>query len=891
MGRRQSLQTETPRRSARLMSAAAAEENSERVGGEQLRHGIRAAESGAYDPIPETADETGARAPMDSRLGTISSDCSVVLNRLKLEDDQSDGENERKEDGEKEELRRSAKSSTSRIPTFQSSTSRRRTTGQPADASSQVLARGDVFSLPVHPRGKGSGGGESIKGKGAGSKDAALAFPLTRHPIGDPVISNPSSQRIGELLPHSGHEEPFSSPLEAPLPSHKANVSTGRKSPTLPSSSGSHFQQPGPPVLTPRPALRAELASRDPELPTDQHQELSGQMEAKVGGLPSDQNEVEELEESQVQAEIVSDSGEELREEEQSVDEDGGQGEIKCRPNFRPGFSKKEAESCEDSQVMGNRAENVPVKGKGLGARLQGTGEGVQLPKSRGDAGTTEGTKKKQASPRSTVEASAVRPPGSGGAKSRPSSRKCGPCLCLTLPMLLLLCGFSLHIWRYGTPASVAQLLVQVQLECLNMLQGSRPPCNSDCSFSLVESIPEGMELGTPVLPPISQAWLDLLSGANETVSIAAFYFTLRASDVGMEEPSAHQGEEVFQKLVQLQSRGVKLQIAVNSPQANPQDTDDFARSGAEVHAVDLHSATGGIVHTKLWAVDGKHLYVGSANMDWRSLTQVKELAAVVQNCSCLAEDASRLFGVYWYIGAHGGAPLPPYWPSQYSALTSAQRPLLVKLNGVPAHVYLSSAPPPLAAYGRTDDLSAILSVIADAQEFVYISVMDYLPFTEFTQPARFWPAIDSALRDVACSRRVQVRLLVSCWSHSHGDMFVFLESLAVLHQHPLGCPIQVKVIEVPSTPAQSLIPFARVNHAKYMVTDRVAYIGTSNWSENYFSHTAGVGLVVNQTGFQAGPSQQTVPSQLEEVFMRDWTYSSSHPLSHEHVKRCGKHT
>ena len=30
-----------------------------------------------------------------------------------------------------------------------------------------------------------------------------------------------------------------------------------------------------------------------------------------------------------------------------------------------------------------------------------------------------------------------------------------------------------------------------------------------------------------------------------------------------------------------------------------------------------------GILHTKLWLVDRKHFYVGSANFDWRSLTQV----------------------------------------------------------------------------------------------------------------------------------------------------------------------------------------------------------------------------------------------------------------------------
>lgn len=32
---------------------------------------------------------------------------------------------------------------------------------------------------------------------------------------------------------------------------------------------------------------------------------------------------------------------------------------------------------------------------------------------------------------------------------------------------------------------------------------------------------------------------------------------------------------------------------------------------------------TGGVLHSKFWVVDGRHIYVGSANMDWRSLTQV----------------------------------------------------------------------------------------------------------------------------------------------------------------------------------------------------------------------------------------------------------------------------
>lgn len=44
----------------------------------------------------------------------------------------------------------------------------------------------------------------------------------------------------------------------------------------------------------------------------------------------------------------------------------------------------------------------------------------------------------------------------------------------------------------------------------------------------------------------------------------------------------------------------------------------------------------------------------------------------------------------------------------------------------------------------------------------------------------------------------------------------------------------------VPTDSQLDKIPFARVNHNKYMVTDVAAYIGTSNWSGDYFIDTAG---------------------------------------------------
>ncbi|XP_033030853.1 phospholipase D3-like isoform X3 [Lacerta agilis] len=454
--------------------------------------------------------------------------------------------------------------------------------------------------------------------------------------------------------------------------------------------------------------------------------------------------------------------------------------------------------------------------------------------------------------------------------------------LCFLLFLLIL--GFGCWFaWEHGNPGSFLGLVGYKAWKWSSFpkLWNEVEECSSQCSLVLVESIPSTLdyEMLTPHHPSIYQAWMDLLGGANSSVEIAAFYFTLRDSDVHVEDPSSKQGKAVFELLRALPSRGVKLSIAVNSPQFSEYDTDELARHGADVRYVDMKNLTGGILHTKIWVVDRKHIFVGSANMDWRSLTQVKELGAVLYNCSCLARDLHRIFAIYRILGKDG-ASIPPKWPADLAAESGLTHPLKLQLNGTGGQLYLSSSPPALCSSGRTSDLTAILSTIEDAKDFVYIAVMDYEPQCTFCKPKRFWPVIDDALRTAACDRRVKVRLLISCWKHSHPAMFIFLESLRVLSYEPLRCPIEVKLFVIPSEGEQPPIPYAHVNHNKYMVTDRIAYIGTSNWSEDYFTRTAGVGLVVNQSDASAGTPGQTLRQQLEKVFIRDWDSPYVQPLS-----------
>lgn len=55
------------------------------------------------------------------------------------------------------------------------------------------------------------------------------------------------------------------------------------------------------------------------------------------------------------------------------------------------------------------------------------------------------------------------------------------------------------------------------------------------------------------------------------------------------------------------------------------------------------------------------------------------------------------------------------------------------------------------------------------------------------------------------------------------------------------------------------------------MVTDTTAYIGTSNWSGDYFINTAGIGLIMEDSVHDRDTNETTIRSDLAAVFERDW--------------------
>lgn len=154
-------------------------------------------------------------------------------------------------------------------------------------------------------------------------------------------------------------------------------------------------------------------------------------------------------------------------------------------------------------------------------------------------------------------------------------------------------------------------------------------------------------------------AWINMLNAAQYNVSISAFYVTLTQGVSEYPPSSAGQlGLNVFNAILAAVKRNVTVRLVVGWPPLDsegPADPAALEKAGVIVRRLNWPKATNltGVLHTKFMLVDDSNAYVGSANFDWRSLSQVKELGIVVRDCPSLTEELQIVFEQYWYLGGN----------------------------------------------------------------------------------------------------------------------------------------------------------------------------------------------------------------------------------------------
>ncbi|HEX3149589.1 MAG TPA: phospholipase D-like domain-containing protein [Gemmataceae bacterium] len=457
----------------------------------------------------------------------------------------------------------------------------------------------------------------------------------------------------------------------------------------------------------------------------------------------------------------------------------------------------------------------------------------------------------------------------------------------------------------------------------------------------LVESIPTGLEdlRGTTGVQYTEDVLVRLTSAARTSIDLTTMYWTLIANPNSGDESGftpeqftklgAGTGAALMNALTDAAKRGVRIRI-LQSPgfQGGKQESDTLQQQYPKVvsiHPIQMGDwyGGGGIMHQKIWVFDRQHIYLGSANMDWKSIMQVKEMGVVVENCDALAADTASYFEGWLAFSAATPASVsifddkggiyrrvPPWSPMipadqrtpsplagvNYHTKYSQKTPLQCELNGKAAGMYLSGCPMELLGEGRTFDGEALVSTINDARKSVSISVMDFGPISIYGRaqdspehptslfPVNtpvWWPDLFDAVLKAVLTRKVYVRLLVSKWAHTSPLIEPFLRALQQAAEggradsYLTAGQLEIKQFIVPgwdsTTGAHRKYPgHTRVNHCKYIVTDRRANIGTSNMTWDYFISTAGSSFNTDHPDLVAT---------LQAAFDRDWASQYAYRL------------
>jgi phosphatidylserine/phosphatidylglycerophosphate/cardiolipin synthase-like enzyme len=349
----------------------------------------------------------------------------------------------------------------------------------------------------------------------------------------------------------------------------------------------------------------------------------------------------------------------------------------------------------------------------------------------------------------------------------------------------------------------------------------------------LVESAPIETTLDHADIPDAYQVWPAMFRGATRTLDIAEFYVS---------NAPGSRLEPVLVAVEEAARRGVAVRLLADASFAKkyPESLDRLGRvPGITVRRWDVGPVMGGVLHAKYFVVDGREVYLGSQNFDWRSLTHIQEIGVRLRDAHAAAAYA-RVFAFDWELA--GGGHSPPAPAGDDGSLTFTET-----AAGAPARVTPVMSPKGFLPDARTWDLPKLVALIDGAKRTVHVQLLTYKTTSRDGAP---FPDLDDALRRAA-ARGVEVKLVVSDWEKRKGTV----EDVQRLARVP---GVAVRFLDVPAW-SGGFVPFARVVHAKYMVVDGArAWVGTSNWEADYFTRSRNVGMVIEGAAFAA---------ELERVF------------------------
>lgn len=375
-------------------------------------------------------------------------------------------------------------------------------------------------------------------------------------------------------------------------------------------------------------------------------------------------------------------------------------------------------------------------------------------------------------------------------------------------------------------------------------------------TLKFLESFPEETVLNDPDFPEAYLVWPQVLGTARKSIDVASFYFSRMGDGQDAQGPDGVVDRLVTstRALATAANHGVEVRVLGDAKfQKNYPEVLAWidGLDGAQSRVLNAGPLWGGVLHAKYFLVDDETLYVGSQNWDWRSMNQIRELGVLITE-PALGRQLKSIFEMDWALAGSPTAsqgkttPLP-----EAVSLAQMPRTWLSTPDGQTVNAVLAASPGQALPAGVPWDLPLLVQLIDSARETVHLQLLSY-GVTD--RERRYFADLDNALRRAA-ARKVKVSILLANWSKSRYKLS-WIQSLAAVYN------IEVKFSNIPEN-SKGFIPFARVEHSKYLIADgQAAWVGTANWSRDYFYSSRNISLFLD--GAAAGQA-------LEQYFALGW--------------------
>lgn len=363
-------------------------------------------------------------------------------------------------------------------------------------------------------------------------------------------------------------------------------------------------------------------------------------------------------------------------------------------------------------------------------------------------------------------------------------------------------------------------------------------------SIELVESIPSETNLDNPDIRNTQEVWLEIINNCQKTLDIEQFYISNEKGEAL---------DTVINSIIDAANRGVRVRILIDAGmyKTYPETADSLAKVlNIKLFPIDYKKIAGGILHSKYMIADDSILFLGSQNFDWRSLKHIHELGLKIISVK-VVENFKSVFSKDW-ISVQSWQPdvFFPYRDSVFKIITS---------EGINFIKTMSNPKDGLFFW----DLKGILNLINSSKSEINLQYLTYSINTYDNSSS--WYEIDSAIIR-ASQREVKVKLIVSDWNLGEKAVTHFKEMLS-------NPNIEVRYTSIPEY-SGGYIPFARVEHCKFIIVDKQKFwLGSSNMEKSYYYNSRNIGIIVEN---------KKLAEKVSGIFYKSWDGDYSHKITPE---------